>query len=1113
MTTVRSVVVKLKADVSDFNRDVLGAAAAAKTLPDSLAASAAKARGTLSSLELELRKIAASRYDATVVLEDTEAAARLDALNARLDLFGTKVSDARVDVDDAAAMAKISGIEAALLSLANTTARPDIDLQGVAKAEAQIATLEAQLHSIGSDVGGGNRGGLGGLINGLDDSNSRMSNLIQTAVALGPALIPVLGGAAVAAGAVGTSLTFAAAGAGVAALALHGVGDSLSALNKYQMDPTQANLDALRLKLDQLGPAGQNFVVFLDKLGPKLHQLQDTAEAGFLPGLQSGISQVMQSFPAINSLVDDLSTTLGGLADEAGHAFQSPFWQGFLQTFSANASTELAKFAEGIGNITTGLAGMFEAFLPASTDFTSHLLTMSQNFSQWGQTLSQNQGFQDFITYLRDNGPNAAAALGAIADAFISIIQAGAPVGAIVLPIITDLAKALSAIANSPAGPVLFGLAAGVAALARAFALLKVLNATALVGAVTALGGAEMTMGAARLQLLAGGVAALVLSLTSLDDKAGLSNTLMGGALGFAVKGGWGAAIGGAIGLTKDLAAANDDLEKSMASANDTFDSQAGNLKADANALKDLIAKRDAYQAKLHGIDGKWFSTDLHDIPAGLSSLTTKFSDLFTNTAAESDAAVTDMTAKLADLKSGWTAFAHDLGGNKSNIAEISDALQGMGYSVKYINDVMAKHNKTGLEGFTAADSIQWETLIRGVKDYIAAADSVPGRTKAVNDAIAGLDDELQTTATSADALKAALDALLSPQMNLIEANDAWNQGLRDLDSQLAKHTRSLVGNTTGAAINRGVILDQVKLLEQAADAGAQAGESAQAYKARLMGMYDGLIKAGTGAGIMKGQLVQLLRTIGLTPHEINILVRAQTKQAEQQAKDVIAAYNALPKDVRTDIAANGVPADATVKSLMDKYDGLSRKQVETILQARDNASVTISHVLAHLLNLDGQTATTYINTVVTQTQINKVLTQLGPSADGNLFEFANGGYPPIGGQQPQIQPNHGKRGITWAETGAGPWEAFISGAPEKAPRSRAIADDVVGRLGGVVQWMANGGIGLRGAPAWSPAATQQQRVEMPARFLLTVDGEALRKIMRGEAQVVVQGNANWNQK
>lgn len=74
-------------------------------------------------------------------------------------------------------------------------------------------------------------------------------------------------------------------------------------------------------------------------------------------------------------------------------------------------------------------------------------------------------------------------------------------------------------------------------------------------------------------------------------------------------------------------------------------------------------------------------------------------------------------------------------------------------------------------------------------------------------------------------------------------------------------------------------------------------------------------------------------------------------------------------------------------------------------------------------------------------------------SADGNMYSseggfhqsFADGGT--FRGKQPQIRPAGGA-GVTWAEEGAGPWEAFISGHPGKKARSVAILDQVAARLG-----------------------------------------------------------------
>lgn len=80
-------------------------------------------------------------------------------------------------------------------------------------------------------------------------------------------------------------------------------------------------------------------------------------------------------------------------------------------------------------------------------------------------------------------------------------------------------------------------------------------------------------------------------------------------------------------------------------------------------------------------------------------------------------------------------------------------------------------------------------------------------------------------------------------------------------------------------------------------------------------------------------------------------------------------------------------------------------------------------------------------------------------AGSGMVQAMASGGFASIGSQLPQIRVAGG-RGILWAEEGAGPWEAFVSGHPGKRSRSRSITEEVARRLGGQVAWsMADGGI------------------------------------------------------
>jgi hypothetical protein len=140
-------------------------------------------------------------------------------------------------------------------------------------------------------------------------------------------------------------------------------------------------------------------------------------------------------------------------------------------------------------------------------------------------------------------------------------------------------------------------------------------------------------------------------------------------------------------------------------------------------------------------------------------------------------------------------------------------------------------------------------------------------------------------------------------------------------------------------------------------------------------------------------------------------------------------------------------------------------------------------------------------------------------SADGNLYtrtahgllarQFGDGGFlPSIGSQQPRIEPNHGDAGIQWAETGAGPWEAFVSGHPAKRGRSRSITEVAADRLGGDVVWRnADGGIRDYRQLVTAP------RTAAPPAAPMVVTGPSLTQYNTGvdAAELSARNAAQWN--
>lgn len=467
----------------------------------------------------------------------------------------------------------------------------------------------------------------------LDTSNDRMSALVQTSLALGPALVPIGAAAVPALSGLTNQLGFAGIGAGVAALAFVGVGDALEALNEYQLEPTEVNLAKVGETMRGLGPAGRDFVTYLQEIRPLMQGLRVAAQDGALPGFADGLSSLIDLMPRVENIVSEVASAMGNLASEAGEALAGPEWHQFFQFLETEARPTLMDLGHTIGNFARGFAELWMAFDPVSDQFSQSFLQLSRDFAEWADGLDQTQGFQDFVDYLSRITPKVWDTLGSVAQALLAVVEAAAPVGEAALPVIEALAESLTAVVSSPAGPALIGIAAGLSAISRATALYNVAQGSAITallrdsrpaGAVSTLRGASrayLDFGAAldttgprleafrssgerlRSTLPKVGAAAVVLGgmMTGLDDKIGLSNTAML-ALAGTMLGPWGAAAGGAVGFAMDFAASNNEVADSAARANAALSNNATTYADQAAAVADANEVFRAYKKDVEDI-------------------------------------------------------------------------------------------------------------------------------------------------------------------------------------------------------------------------------------------------------------------------------------------------------------------------------------------------------------------------------------------------------------------------------------------------------------------------------------------------------------------------------
>jgi hypothetical protein len=451
----------------------------------------------------------------------------------------------------------------------------------------------------------------------IDRYSGRLGLLGDVILGIGPALVPILAEAVPLTAALGTNLVAAGAGFAVVKLGLGGVGAALKAVNTAALEPTVANLQAADNALRALSPEARDFVLQLQGLKPVATELRDVAAGGLLPGVGQGLDALMGDLPILKSGIRGIANELGILARDAGQSLSSERWKPFLRFVGQEAPIGLAVMSRAIGDVAHGLAELGIDFVPTTHDIDRAILTLADDFDQWASSVGRTKGFEDFIAYLRENGPKVVDLLGATGEALINIGTAVAPLGGPVLDALTSVIKAISAIASSDLGTPIFegillfrlftraeqlwastavvGVRSFVAGQVEAVAAIRATTvaqqgaarSAAEVAAVqqkSSVGWATLGKGAAR---GAAGLASVGIAASGISGPLA-SNTVQFGLMGAAIGGPWGAALGAGIGLLADFKGGQDNSAAATVNFTETLNQQTGAI---TNNTKVLVAQ------------------------------------------------------------------------------------------------------------------------------------------------------------------------------------------------------------------------------------------------------------------------------------------------------------------------------------------------------------------------------------------------------------------------------------------------------------------------------------------------------------------------------------------
>lgn len=934
----------------------------------------------------------------------------------------------------------------------------------------------------------------------IDKLSGRLVLFAKATAVLGPALVPL--GAAAVGGIAGlsTQLGFAAIAAGVTALAFNGVGDALGALDAAQLDPSVANLEKLQVAMDALGPAGRQFVLALDELQPAMQQLQTTAQAGIFPGWTEGLQSVMTLMPELQGIVRETAGALGDLGRDAGANLAGPKFEEFFNYLQTSARPILTELGQSFGNVFEGLANMMVAFDPVSRGFSAGLLSMSQGFAEWSRGLSESQGFQEFVGYIQSSGPMALDALGSISNALVALVTAAAPVGQVILPVLSAMADGFAALANSPIGPPLIAAAAALSVLTSAVGAFqgtagrlggggfigKALGVGAIKAAVPTLGevgtqlqfmgqsaehasaktlaARESIRGFAKTLGPAAGLAAgLAVATTGLGEGLGISNTaslaLMGSMAG--VPG----MVGGAVvGAFIDAAKANDSFGESLARSQQVIKQQPGDLKAQADAVNDTRMRYEEFRNSVGQDGGFWEAAAKSFKPSAMK-----------NTAEGwfGDSDVDEMKGQLADLEAEADAAqkAFAFGNIGKGIADgLSSGLNAAQAAIMDTVGAVDPLRAALLAGVPAANA--FDAALERINATLSGRASFRDYEASIDDATAALKENgktLDTNTAAGRANQAALDNIASSAVayaDTLKGADRANFLSKSRTQFLA--AADAMGMTDARARRLATSLGLVRAPKDIKiNTNVPEVQSAMGRLSKTMNLTPKKVRTvveAAGADRSNAMITALSKKYKMTPKQVRTILEAvdnasaKAKRAEAQARKFARLYKAA------------LAADDKASAKAKQAEAVSRKfarQYKAALNADDRASGPARSAAGAAAAFEGTYVATFITRRITQVskQIVGVAASLFGDADGGIHEagrgrvFADGGFTDRGVPVPRVpQIRQGGGNILWSEPETG-WEAYISGKPGQEERNAEIWRQAGDRLGMRFEEFAAGGL------------------------------------------------------
>lgn len=878
----------------------------------------------------------------------------------------------------------------------------------------------------GNQNGGGNSGG-GGLGGGL-----------QGLLMLAPAAIPLAAGLAANLAPL-AGMLFATGGAATAfGIALAGQIGPLSevadAEKKYQdavREHGTASAEAIQAQikyqkmLAELPPEAQKAAIALSQLKTTFSDWSDDMSGFTMQPVTKGFTLLEQLIPRLSPEVKSFSGAMNRLLDVAGGAITTPGFDAFSDKVADLTDQKLDDF----------------------TDQLIHLLRVVSEGDAGDGALGQILG------YIRENGPEAREALNALGDAVGTLAEGAAQAGPTMLTLVTAAARLVGALPPE--------LVAIIIQTATALKLLQLAGAgaAAVAGGIAALQ-ARIAALAATAAAAGGGLAGLQAAFLSLGVAAKASVIVAGIAL---------AAV-----AIKKLTDIGDKAPPNV----DKLTTSLGNL--------GRTGKATGYVAQQFGADFGKLNDQIKKVtdPSVVESINNWGADI-TGGFLDAGDATEEFTQNADAIDKSLTNLVRN--GN----AQLAKA--ALAEMMKGLDPAEAKKFRGELESYDEAlADLAFEQKLTAESQGIFGQAALD--TKAKLDAQrASADGLAQSILALNDVNRAAGSAMSAFEQSIDDVTEAtkdhagvlkMRDGELDLGSDKAREAEKvlsdLAANTQAAATSareqgkswedvQGIMTRGQKSFVEAADAMGLTKEQAEALAQSYLDIPDSrtfTLEMRTEDAI--NSLDSVIAAIQKTPNKKSVTVDALTSDAIGMLEDLGFTVTHL-KNGKFSVSANTKTAKDQLAAVQAARDGLKNKTIT--ISARDQASQVAANIQTAIDKIRGKTVDVYVVQHTLGVEGTAGRNARNYQARGSVLDFyAKGGIRAYagGGMEPGDRPNQHVAQITsrgtwrvWGEPETD-GEGYVPFRRSARPRSRAITEEIVSRLGGdprSIQWNAGGNV------------------------------------------------------